>query len=49
MVDKATEKIVWQGRGTKTVDEDASAEKRETNINTGVKMIFSKYPPAKKK
>lgn len=49
MVDKATEKIVWQGRGTKTVDEDASAEKREANINAGAKMIFSKYPPAKKK
>ena len=49
MIDKSTEKIVWQGRGTKTVDENASAEKRETNINTGVKMIFAKYPPAKKK
>ena len=49
LVDKSTEKIVWQGRGTKTLNEDASAEKREANINTGVKMIFTKYPPAKKK
>jgi hypothetical protein len=49
LIDKSTEKIVWQGRGTKTVDESASAEKRETNINSGVKMIFAKYPPAKKK
>lgn len=47
MVDKASEKIVWQGRGTKTVDEDASPQKRETNINNGVKMIFMKYPPKK--
>lgn len=49
LIDKSTEKIVWQGRGTKTVDENASAEKRETNIKNGVKMIFAKYPPAKKK
>lgn len=48
MVDKSTDKIVWQGRGTKTIDEDASAQKRETNINNGVKLIFSKYPPQKK-
>jgi hypothetical protein len=49
MVDKASEKIVWQGRGTKTLDEDASTEKREANIKTGVNKIFTKYPPAKKK
>ena len=48
-VDKAQQKIVWQGRATKTIDEDASAEKREQNINAAVKQIFSKYPPAKKK
>ena len=49
LVDKSTEKIVWQGRATKTLDEDASAEKREANINSAVKQIFTKYPPAKKK
>lgn len=48
MVDAAVQKIVWQGRATKTLDEDASAEKREQNINTAVKQIFTKYPPAKK-
>lgn len=48
MVDAAAQKIVWQGRATKTLDEDASAEKREQNINTAVKQIFTKYPPAKK-
>jgi hypothetical protein len=40
---------MWQGRATKTIDEDASSEKREQNINYAVKQIFSKYPPAKKK
>jgi hypothetical protein len=44
MVDKASEKLVWQGRGTKTLDENASPEKKETNINNGVKAIFEKYP-----
>jgi len=47
MIDKSTEKIVWQGRGTKTLDQDASAEKREESINYAVKQIFSKYPPVK--
>jgi hypothetical protein len=51
VVDKAQEKIVWQGRGTKTVDEDASPEKRDKNINEGIKSIFATYPvkPAAKK
>ncbi len=47
MVDKSTEKIAWQGRGTKTFDEDASASKREQNINYAVKQIFTNYPPKK--
>lgn len=45
MVDVAKQQIVWQGRATKTLDEDASAEKREQNINYAVKQIFTKYPP----
>jgi hypothetical protein len=44
-IDKSAEKIIWQGRGTRTIDENASASKRESNINNAVKMIFSKYPP----
>lgn len=47
MIDKSTEKIAWQGRGTKTIDEDASASKREQNINYAVKQIFTNYPPKK--
>jgi hypothetical protein len=47
MIEKSTEKIAWQGRGTKTLDENASAEKRESNINYAVKQIFTKYPPKK--
>jgi len=49
MVDAASEKMVWQGRATKTLDEDASPETREKNINYAVKQIFTKYPPLVKK
>jgi hypothetical protein len=45
MVDAAKSQIVWQGRGVATLNPDASAQKRESNINNAVKMIFAKYPP----
>jgi hypothetical protein len=48
MVDRAAQKIMWQGRATKTIDEDATPQKREQNINYAIKQIFAKYPPAKK-
>jgi len=44
LIDKSTEKMVWQGRGTKTLDEHASPEKKETNIKNAVKMIYAKFP-----
>ena len=46
MIDASKKQLVWQGRGTKTIDPDASSEKREKNINYAVKQIFMKYPPA---
>jgi hypothetical protein len=49
LVDKATEKIAWQGTGTKTLDENASPEKREKNIDYAVSQIFTNYPPGAKK
>lgn len=48
MVDAASEKMVWQGRATNTIDEDATPEKREKNINYAVKQVFTKYPPKTK-
>jgi hypothetical protein len=44
-IDKSVGKIVWQGVGTKTVEENASANQRESNINYAVKSIIGKYPP----
>jgi len=44
LVDSGTEKVVWQGRGTKTLNENVSPERKETNINNAVAAIFLKYP-----
>lgn len=49
VADNAEQKLIWQGRGTKTIDESASPSKRETNINKAVTMIFQKYPVPKPK
>ena len=43
-IDKSSEKMIWQGRGTKTLDENASPQKKETNIKNAVKMIYAKFP-----
>jgi hypothetical protein len=43
-IDKSTEKMVWQGRATKTLNESASPQQKETNIKNAVKMIFAKFP-----
>jgi hypothetical protein len=45
LVDTETKNILWQGAGTKPIDENASAEKREQNINYVVSQILAKYPP----
>ncbi len=45
IIDAAKKQLVWQGRGVKTLDPEASASAREKNINNAVKSIFAKYPP----
>jgi hypothetical protein len=45
MIDAAKKQLVWQGRGIKTLDPDASYKKRESNINSAVKTIVELYPP----
>jgi hypothetical protein len=47
LVDKGSEKIVWQGRATKTLNEKATPERKETNINAAVAAIFRQYPKPK--
>lgn len=45
MIDASKKQLVWQGRGTKTVEPEASQKRREENINYAVKQIFLQYPP----
>jgi len=45
MIDAKKNQLVWQGRGTKTINPDANQKKREENINYAVKLIFQQYPP----
>jgi hypothetical protein len=45
LVDAASEKVVWQGTGTKTLSENVSPDKREASIQYGVEQVLSKYPP----
>ena len=45
MIDASKNQLVWQGRGTKTINPDANQKQREENINYAVKQIFMQYPP----
>jgi len=45
MIDVSKKQLVWQGRAVGTLDPDASAQKRESNINYAIKQVFTKYPP----
>lgn len=45
MADGSDNTIIWQGAGTKTLDENASADKREQSINYAVQQILKNYPP----
>jgi Domain of unknown function (DUF4136) len=47
LVDKQTNKLFWQGRGTKVLDEDATPERRDANIKYAVGEIFKNYPAKK--
>jgi hypothetical protein len=49
MIDASKKQLVWQGRAVKTINPDASASTRESNIKNAVKQIFTKYPPPIKK
>lgn len=48
MIDNASQNVVWQGVGNKTVDENASPEKRDENITYAIQQILANYPPAQK-
>jgi hypothetical protein len=45
MADYKTEIIIWQGAGTREIDEDATGEKRKKNITEIIQQIMVNYPP----
>lgn len=47
IVDSSSKQLVWQGRGVKTLDPDATPGQREKNITYAVNQIFTRYPPKK--
>lgn len=44
-IDVNSNKIAWQGTGTKAISKDISDEKREANVNKAVSEILDDYPP----
>lgn len=49
LIDASKKQLIWQGRGMRTLDPDATAEQREQRIKDAVKAIMAKYPPAVRK
>lgn len=45
MIDAQKKQLVWQGRGTKTVNPDASEKSRAENLSYAIKQIMAQYPP----
>ncbi|HEX2451801.1 MAG TPA: DUF4136 domain-containing protein [Gemmatimonadales bacterium] len=45
IVDAKTRTMTWRAIARKDLDEDASPEKRERNLNKAVAKMFEKYPP----
>lgn len=48
VADNANRALVWRGMGTKQVDPQASADKRDRNIKEAVQKILKNYPPKAK-
>lgn len=49
MYDPSTEKLVWRGQATNTLDPSANQEKTEKNINKAMAKLFKSFPPKTKK
>jgi hypothetical protein len=45
MYDPATKQLVWTGRATKTIDPNASQEKRQKNLDKAMQKLLKNYPP----
>ena len=46
--DPAAKSLVWQGRATKTMDEHASQEKTQKNLDKAMQKLLKNFPPKQK-
>ena len=47
MADPETKSVIWRGVASKDLDQSASPEKRDKNLNKAVAKMLEKYPPKK--
>jgi len=47
LVDVKANQMVWRGIAKDSIDQTATSEKREKNINQAVQWLFKDYPPKK--
>ena len=45
MYDPTTKQLVWRGTATKTMDANASQEKRQKNLNKAMAKLLKNFPP----
>jgi len=48
MYDPAAKQLVWRGKASKTIDENAKPDKRQKNLAKGAQKLLKNYPPKKK-
>jgi hypothetical protein len=45
LVDSKTNKPVWRGIASDTIDPQSTGEQKQEKLNDGMKQVFAKYPP----
>jgi Domain of unknown function (DUF4136) len=48
MYDPAKKELVWKGQASKTIDEKASPEKRQKNLDKAMTKLLKNFPPKPK-
>ena len=49
MYDPAAKQLVWRGKASKTLDENAKPDKRQKNLAKAAQKLLKNYPPPVKK
>ena len=49
MYDPAAKQLVWRGKASKTIDENAKPDKRQKNLAKASQKLLKNYPPPVKK